>query len=74
MSKKYEESENLAIDAKVHLSSEYGQYRMKILDEMIAGAISKAAASNEPNITLRHMARYGALNEIKESIISDLGE
>lgn len=62
--------QQLAADAAHFVKSEYGKYRMDILDSMIEGALS-AASSPLQQFPDRYIARYSALKELKESILSD---
>ena len=67
-----DDSQRVANDALGYSRSEYGKYRMEILDGMIEGALS-AATNPTQQFPDRYLARYTALKELKDSIISDLG-
>lgn len=71
MTKYVNDSKRIAQDALGHQRSEYGKYRMEILDDMIAGALS-AAVDPTQQYPDRYLARYGALKQLKESFESDL--
>lgn len=73
MTKLYiERPEDIATDAKIHIESEYGKYRMEIIDDLMASALSQASNTSEP-YPGRYLARYAAFKEVKDSILSDLG-
>lgn len=65
------DSQRIAQDASGYQRSEYGKYRMGILDGMIDGALSAAVNPTE-QFPERYLARYAALTELKDSILSDL--
>lgn len=70
--KKYsEDTQRVANDALGFSRTEYGKYRMEILDGMIEGALS-AAINPTQQFPDRYLARYAALKELKDSILGDL--
>lgn len=71
MTKFAEDSARIAQGALSYLRSDYGKYRMEILEGMIDGALSSATNPTEPYPD-RYLARYAALKELKDSIQGDL--
>lgn len=70
----YEDDTNrINKDAKQFLESEYGKFQLKIIDELIEGALSDASNIKQENPD-RYLARYAAFKEVKEVFQHNFGD